>query len=106
MSRFKGLSDSMSNVASSEKVRAAVGWQLKKLGVRDTGSMHETILIHNGLFCGRRFQCEEFQAVWFLEEDEIKFFGPCGEMLQVSSVEGCVDHLEQRTAVDGDRRAA
>ncbi len=102
----------MSNVASSDKVRQAVAWHLQCLGARETCSMHETILIRNGLFCGRKFRCEEYEVVWFDEEDEIKFFGPCGQMLRVSSVATCLADfdrqrsLEPQHDLDDDRRAA
>lgn len=78
-----------------ERTRRAIGWQLGKLGVRNPASMHETILIHNGLFCGRKFHCEEYEVVWFLEEDEIKFFSPVGDLLKISSSADCIRDLDQ-----------
>lgn len=32
----------------------------------------EAMLIRDGFFCGRRFRFPNYQAVWFLEEDELK----------------------------------
>jgi len=79
-----------------EKTRRAIAWQLSRLGVRNPDSMHETILIHNGLFCGRKFHCEEYEVVWFLEEDEIKFFSPVGELLKLSTAVDCIHDFDQR----------
>ena len=91
----------MNATSPVERIRQAIAWQLESLGVRDTAALHETILIRNGLFCGRKFRCEEYEAIWFLEEDEIKFFSPCGDLLRATSVIACIDALEQQS-----RRAA
>jgi hypothetical protein len=32
----------------------------------------EAMLIRDGFFCGRRFRFQNYHAVWFLEEDELK----------------------------------
>ena len=98
----------MQNSAPVERIRQAIAWQLGSLGVRDTSGLHETILIHNGLFCGRKFQCEEYEVVWFLEEDEIKFFSPCGDLLKSSNAISCIQELErhQTTSVTEERKAA
>ena len=86
-----------------EKIRQAIAWQLGSLGVQNTSVLHETILIHHGLFCGRKFQCEDYQVVWFLEEDEIKFFSPLGELLRTTSAIACIQEYEHSRP---DRRAA
>jgi len=38
----------------------------------DTAPASEAMLIRDGFFCGRRFRFQNYQAVWFLEEDELK----------------------------------
>ncbi len=87
-----------------ERMRAAIACQLEQLGVQDASQLHETLLIRNGLFCGRKFQCEGHMVVWFIEEDEIKFFGPCGDMLKATSVVDCLSqyagqpHIQRRAA--------
>ena len=93
----------MNSETPVERIRLAIAWQLKCLGVQESESMHETMLIRNGLFCGRKFECEEHQVVWFLEEDEIKFYSPIGELLKTSSAIECMQRYE---AARGDRRAA
>lgn len=89
-----------------ERIRQAIAWQLRSLGVQDADSMHESILIHNGLFCGRKFQCEAYEVVWFLEEDEIKFFSPCGDLLRSGSAVSCIEELERAQLPSESRRAA
>lgn len=81
-----------------ERIRAAIAHQLNQLGATGTESVGESILIRNGLFCGRRFQCSGYQVVWFIEEDEIKFFSPCGDLLKSTSAIACIhEHEAQLT---------
>ena len=88
----------MHDATPIERMRAAVAGQLLRYGVRDATTMRESILIHNGLFCGRKFQCEGHEVVWFLEEDEIKFFGPCGDLLKSTSAIACLQELDSQSA--------
>ena len=75
-------------------MRSAVATQLQQFGVKQPAEMHETLLIRNGLFCGRKFQSEGHLVVWFIEEDEIKFFSPCGELLKSTSAIECLSMVE------------
>ncbi|MEM8734708.1 MAG: hypothetical protein AAGG44_10825 [Planctomycetota bacterium] len=96
----------MENETPVEKARQAIAWQLRSLGVQDTDSMHETMLIRTGLFCGRKFQCEEHQVVWFLEEDEIKIFSPIGDLLKATSAMECIRSFDLASAPQEHRKAA
>ncbi len=40
--------------------------------------MLETTLIRDGMYCGRRFALEGFCVVYFVEEQQIKMYGPAG----------------------------
>jgi hypothetical protein len=64
-----------------ENVRHYVSAELARYGAGDQGGLSESLLIQGGLFCGRKFSEAGYTAVWFIEEDEIKFFAPCGELL-------------------------
>ena len=57
----------------------------------------ETLLIREGHYCGHRYESDELSAVWFLEEDEIKFFGEDGSLLLV---------LQPGRSPESPRRAA
>ena len=97
----------MTTATPVEKIRLAIAEQLSQFGVQQVGSLHETILIRNGLFCGRKFQGEGHVVVWFIEEDEIKFFSPCGELLKATSAITFLQQAEnQRTAEDHHQRRA
>lgn len=69
-----------------DRVRKAVTDRLAQMSGTVPNSIYETILIRNGLFCGRKFQWQAYEVVWFLEEDEIKFFGPCGNLLAAEAL--------------------
>lgn len=69
-----------------ERVRQAISDQLSQISAQEVEAIHETILIRNGLFCGRKFQWSGYEVVWFLEEDQIKFYGPCGNLLTTTQV--------------------
>lgn len=78
-----------------ERVRQTICLHLARLSNRSLASLHESILIRNGLYCGRKFQTEGFEVVWFIEEDEIKFFGPNGNLISADSVIGFLQAYEQ-----------
>ena len=40
----------------------------------------ESILIRDEFYCGRRFHTDHYDAVWFIEEDELKIFRADGTM--------------------------
>ncbi len=96
----------MNTATPVEKIRLIIAEQLSSFGAQQTDSIAESILIRDGLFCGRRFQCEGYIVVWFIEEDEIKFFGPCGDLLQATSAIACIRQYEERLASQDQRRAA
>ena len=102
----RGNNINMSASTPVEKIRLVIAEQLGQFGAQHTASIGEAILIRNGLFCGRKFQCEGYEVVWFIEEDEIKFFGPCGDLLKSTSAIACIHQYEERQAQASTRRAA
>ncbi len=48
--------------------------------------LRETVVVRDGCYCGRRFASAELSAVWFLEEAQVKFYGPDGSLLKVASL--------------------
>jgi hypothetical protein len=93
-----------------ERVRHWIAEQLSQLSSQSVGAMHETILIRNGLFCGRKFQWLGYEVVWFLEEDQVKFFGPCGNLLSTASLINFMQddqvHPDSSTCASFKRHAA
>jgi hypothetical protein len=80
----------MSSTTPVEKIRAVIANQLSNCGVRDVQTLREAILIRDGLFCGRKFQCEGFEVIWFIEEDQIKYFAPSGDLIKATSAAECI----------------
>jgi hypothetical protein len=53
----------------------------------------ESILVRGGFYCGRRFRFQDYQAVWFAEEDQVKIYDPQGrlvESMKASSPPACL----------------
>ena len=62
--------------------------------------IREAILIRDEFYVGRRFYTESHHAVWFIEEDELKIFGPDGQLACVLSQEDIdLPELEFDTSV-------
>jgi hypothetical protein len=71
----------MDQVANTtEAVRQTIRAELAAQGC-DLETLQETILIRGGMYCGRRFQGSHGSAVWFVEENQIKYYGPDGALL-------------------------
>lgn len=45
----------------------------------------ENILLRDEHYCGRRFRYGAHSAVWFAEEDEVKFYDGKGQLLEAIS---------------------
>jgi len=67
-------------------IRALVRKKFGQLGAPLDESAKEVMLIRHGCFCGRRFHLDGLQAVWFIEENEIKFYDRGGNIAGVVSI--------------------
>lgn len=56
-----------------------------EMNSQDT-SLCETVLVRDGVYCGHRFTCDEFTAVWFFEENEIKVYDHDRKLLRVETL--------------------
>ncbi len=45
----------------------------------------ESIMIRDGFYCGRNFRFATHRAVWFVEEEQVKIYGPDGALLETFS---------------------
>ena len=50
-------------------------------------SIRESILIRDGLYCGRRFETSAGYAIWFVEENQVKIFCGAGRVVDVLQLE-------------------
>jgi hypothetical protein len=73
-------STSMLHAAQMHEVRSLVEQTFHGMGADPASTPLESILVRDGYYCGRRFDCDGMQAVWFIEENEIKFYGRDGSV--------------------------
>jgi hypothetical protein len=78
-----------------ERIRLLVQRTLHELQL-PAQELEETILVRNGFYCGRRYQAAAAHAIWFCEENQLKFYGEQGTLLHVianvdQQVAGLVD---------------
>lgn len=73
----------MDHVEILAQIRSLVREKLSKFGDAADASAGEAMLIRDGYFCGRRFYQDGLQAVWFIEENQIKFYDRDGSILEV-----------------------
>ncbi len=82
-----------------ERVRELIQKKMQIHGATLDPPPTESILIRDGFFCGRRFTSAQIHAVWFHEENQVKFHRQDGTMIEA------VD-LDQCRWEDEDQRAA
>ncbi|MBW3598815.1 MAG: hypothetical protein KY475_16255 [Planctomycetes bacterium] len=82
----------------TEEVRHHTRRRLEVLGADADAEMVETILIRDGYFCGRRFECDGFTAVWFVEENELKIHDRDGRVHAAVAIDDLVQHRRRHAA--------
>ena len=73
----------MQHAQLTDEVRRLVARTFADLGISDPDQVEESILIRDGNYCGRRFEAEFAVAVWFVEENEIKFYRADGNVTRI-----------------------
>lgn len=91
----------MQHAEALEAVRKAVRSHFVELGADVGIQLNEHILVRNDAYCGRRFFADGLQAIWFVEEDQLKIHARDGTVAQVMSSEEAARRTEA-----GDRKAA
>jgi hypothetical protein len=64
---------------------------------RENTAPREAILLHNGLYCGRKFEVPAGHAIWSFESDQLEIRSPDGAVQRV---------IERVSAVEPARRKA
>ncbi len=94
----------MDHVQILEQIRSLIREKLILYGGAAEQSPREAMLIRDGFFCGRRFTSDGLHAVWFIEENEVKFFDREGAIVEV--LELTADNILPEQMKDEPRRAA
>ena len=76
----------MDQVQVLAQIRSIIQEKLNRLGSLADTVPGEAILIRDGFFCGRRFYSDGLEAVWFIEENQIKFYERDGGILEVLEI--------------------
>jgi hypothetical protein len=72
----------------AQRVRQSIQSTLAELGGNASEGLGEAVLIRKGLYCGRRFSYSGGYAIWFIEENQIKYFNANGALCRVSAAPG------------------
>ena len=81
----------MQSAHLTEEVRRHTRRRLEGMGAALGAELVETILIRDGYYCGRRFECDGFSAVWFVEEHELKIHDRDGRVRMALSIDDLVE---------------
>jgi hypothetical protein len=73
----------MHHAQLTESVRRRVADAFAHLGAPCDVELRESILIRDGAYCGRRFDGPQGHAIWFVEEDQLKFYRLDGSVARV-----------------------
>jgi hypothetical protein len=73
----------MHHAQLTESVRRQVAATFSQTGLELGEELRESILIRDGAYCGRRFETSQGHAIWFVEEDQLKFYRPDGSVVRV-----------------------
>ena len=81
----------MHHTQTLQQVRELIGQRFQVMGVTEESQLSESILIQDGCYCGRRFSRDGVQAIWFVEEEQVKFYCREGTVVQVCSLHDTPD---------------
>jgi len=76
----------MQHIDWLEKARRLVAQTFASQGAEADEGFCETLLVRDGFYCGRCFSLSTMRAVWFAEENVVKFYGRNGEFLMARPV--------------------
>ena len=69
-----------------DEIRRQVSETFAGMEIPEPDQFRETLLIRHGNYCGRRFEADGAYAIWFLEEDQIKFYRALQSRAHVQSL--------------------
>lgn len=73
----------MPHAQLTDEIRGLVTRTFSQMGVAAPGEFRESILIRSGHYVGRKFEAEGAHAVWFAEENQLKFYAADGRFSQL-----------------------
>ena len=91
----------MQHTAMLEAVRELVRSAFAQQGAALGAAFSEHVLIREDHYCGRSFHSQGVNAIWFIEEDQIKIYGRDGTVVDVFCASQAVN-----SGAEDQRRAA
>ncbi len=88
----------MTHSAQLERIRQFVQQTFGQLAGDKSPSVRESILVHDGHYCGRRFSTDKLQAVWVVEEGELQFYGEDGSVVNVAGSDAVIEPAKRSAA--------
>jgi hypothetical protein len=88
----------MHHVQLTESVRRQVAETFSELGAPPCEEFRESLLIRDGAYCGRRFQADDGHAIWFVEENQVKFYRADGSVACVIEPKMTIETRQARMA--------
>lgn len=73
----------MSHALRIAEVRQQVSETFAHMQVPQPDQFRESILLRGGAYCGRRFEADGAYAIWFLEEDEVKYYATAPDVARL-----------------------
>jgi hypothetical protein len=77
------MSTAMSHSELTHAIRDLVIEGFSQLGLAEGEEPRQVLVIRGGAYCGRRFEIAGGHAVWFIDEDQLKFFTDDGGIVRV-----------------------
>ena len=68
------MKEDMPHTQRISEVRNQVSETFARMQISQPDQFRESLLLRGGSYCGRRFEADGAYAIWFLEEDEVKFY--------------------------------
>jgi hypothetical protein len=60
--------------------------------------IRESLLVVEGIYCGRRFSLDGYTLTWFVEENQVKLMSPQGQLVVACSALAFATHSTNRQA--------
>ena len=88
----------MENVPKTRLIRQYIRSMMSVLGDQSLANVVESLLLRDGVYCGHCFRRAGYQVIWFVEENQIKLFGPDGSLIRTASIEEITAGVMQQAA--------
>jgi hypothetical protein len=82
----------------TDAVRRHARRRMESLGANPLCDTVETILVRDGYYCGRRLECDGMSVVWFVEENQLKFYHRDGSVTATCTVDDLLQDDRRQAA--------